>query len=33
MARLSREEYYREMIRESEGLKALSRMIGTSFEE
>lgn len=33
MARLSREDYYREMIRESEGLKSLARMIGTSFEE
>lgn len=33
MARLSREEYYREMIQESEGLKSLSRMIGASLGE
>lgn len=33
MARLPREEYYREMIQESEGLKSLSRMIGTSLGE
>jgi len=33
MGRLSREEYYREMIQESEGLKSLSRMIGASLGE
>lgn len=33
MARLPREQYYRELILEGEGLKSLSRMIGVSFEE